>query len=71
MKIEEFNHQKYINQLNRYDTEKCINRVKPLFFDEDTNDIFELEQFIVSKVKKMLVLLKLKKKKMKMIFSRN
>ena len=34
---------------NIYDQEKYINRVKSLFFDEDTNDILVPEQFIVSK----------------------
>ena len=60
MKSEEFNHQKYINQLNRCDPEKYINRVKPLFFDEDTNDILDPEQFIISKSEKNVNITKVK-----------
>ena len=61
MKSEEFNYQKYINQLNRCDPEKYINRVKPLFFDEDTNDILDPVQFIVSKSEKNVNITKVKK----------
>ena len=52
MKNEDFNYQKYLKQLNRCEPEKYINRVKPIFFDEDTNDILDPEQFIVSKSEK-------------------
>ena len=52
MKNEEFNYQKYLKQLNRCDPEKYINRVKPIFFNEDTNDILDPKQFIVSKSEK-------------------
>ena len=52
MKNEEFNFQKYLKQLNRTEPDKYINRVKPIFFDEDTNDILDPKQFIVSKSEK-------------------
>ena len=60
MQNEEFNFQKYLNQLNRCDPEKYINRVKPIFFEEDTNDILDPEQFIVSKSEKNVNITKFK-----------
>ena len=52
LKNDELNYQKYIKQLNRCEPEKYINRVKPIFFNEDTNDILDPQQFIVSKSEK-------------------
>ena len=52
LKNDELNFQKYIKQLNRCEPEKYINRVKPIFFNEDTNDILDPQQFIVSKSEK-------------------
>ena len=49
MGSEEFNFQKFLNQLNRCNPEKYINRVMPCFFDEDTNEKLDPEQFILSK----------------------
>ena len=49
---EQFNFQKFLNQLNRVEPEKYINRVKPQFFDEDTNEMLDPELFILSKSEK-------------------
>ena len=52
LKNDDFDFQGYIKQLNRCEAEKYINRVKPCFFDEDTNEMLSPEQFIVSKSQK-------------------
>ena len=48
----DFNFQKYVNQLNRTETDKYIKRVTPCFFDEDTNELLDPELFILSKSEK-------------------
>ena len=48
----DFNFQKYLNQLNRTEPEKYINRVKPCFFDEDTNEKLSPDLFVLSKSEK-------------------
>ena len=52
MGSEQFNFQKFLNQLNRVEPEKYINRVRPQFFDEDTNEMLDPELFILSKSEK-------------------
>ena len=49
MGSENFNFQKFLNQLNKCDPEKYMNRVKPYFFDEDTNEKLDPEPFILFK----------------------
>jgi len=49
---EDFNFQKYLNTLNRCEPDKYINRVKPHFFDEDTNEKLDPELFILTKSQK-------------------
>ena len=49
---EDFNFQKYLNSLNRCEPDKYINRVKPHFFDEDTNEKLDPELFILTKSQK-------------------
>ena len=49
MGSENFNFQKFLNQLNKCDPEKYMNRVKPYFFDEDANEKLDPEPFILFK----------------------
>ena len=52
MGSEDFNFQKFLNQLNRVEPEKYISRVRPQFFDEDTNEMLDPQLFILSKSEK-------------------
>ena len=49
---DDFNYQKYLNTLNRCEADKYISRVKPHFFDEDTNEMLDPELFILNKSQK-------------------
>ena len=46
---EEFNMRKYLNELNRCNSDKYLNRVEPYFFDEDTNEKLDSKLFILSR----------------------
>ena len=46
---EEFNMRKYLNELNRCNSEKYLSRVEPYFFDEDTNEKLDSKLFILSR----------------------
>ena len=46
---EDFNMRKYLNELNRCNSEKYLTRVEPYFFDEDTNEKLDSKLFIVSR----------------------
>ena len=46
---ENFNMRKYLNELNRCNSEQYLNRVEPFFFDEDTNEILDSKLFFLSR----------------------
>ena len=45
---ENFNMRKYLNELNRCNSEKYLMRIEPYFFDEDTNEKLDSKLFIIS-----------------------
>ena len=45
----EFNMRKYLNELNRCNSQKYLYRVEPYFFDEDTNKKLDSKLFILSR----------------------
>ena len=45
----EFNMRKYLNELNRCNSQKYLNRVEPYFYDEDTNKKLDSKLFILSR----------------------
>lgn len=48
---EEFNIKNYVAQLNKCNSETYLNRVEPYFYDEETNQILDSKDFILSKNK--------------------
>jgi len=46
---EDFNMRKYLYELNRCNSEKYLNRIEPIFFDEDTNEKLDSSLFIISR----------------------
>ena len=46
---ENFNMRKYIFELNRCNSEKYLNRIEPIFFDEETNQKLDNKLFMFSK----------------------
>ena len=46
---QDFNMRKYLNELNRCNPEMYLNRIEPIFFDEDTNEKLDSKLFIISR----------------------
>ena len=59
----DFNMRKFLNELNRCNSQNYLTRIEPIFFDEDTNEKLDSKLFIISRNQENIELENIQKKR--------